>query len=413
MADIHALKCIRCGSLYPPASDEHACPRCRSDGVMSNLTVVYREPVQLARRTLPARPASLWRFADFLPVAADAAVSLGEGMTPLMPLGQAELGRVFVKDESRNPTWSFKDRLATVAISVARARGARVIACASSGNAGAAVAAYSARAGLPCVVFTLRDAPGPMLAQIRSYGAMAVAASSKDDRWTLLAGAVRRHGWFATSPFTDPPIGSNPYGIEGYKTLAYEIAEQLDWQAPDWCCLPVCYGDALFGVWKGFDELLQLGWIDKRPRLIAAEVSGSLEMALAKDLEAPPNISDRRPSIAISIDASRSTYQAVFSLRQSNGLAVAVPDEEIAAWRNRLATEEGLFVEASSATAFAAIDRLRRAGVIGSNDTVVSVSTASGLKDATPTPRHGEVPLVPADIEVMTETLARHYDFHV
>lgn len=414
MAHIHALKCIRCGSLFPPTSYDCACERCRADGVASNLTVVYDGQVHRERGALPKQPASLWRFADFLPVEDGAAVTLGEGMTPLVPLRRLDLGRAFVKDETRNPTWSFKDRLATVAISIARQRGARVIGCASSGNAGAAAAAYSARAGLPCVVFTLRDTPTPMLAQIRAYGAMVIAASGKDDRWKLLAGAVRRYGWFPTSPFLDPPIGSNPYGIEGYKTLAYEIAEQLDWQAPDWCVLPVCYGDALYGVWKGFEELLELGWIEQRPRLVAAEIAGSLEAALAQGLEMPQSAAPRKPSIAISIDADRGTYQAVQALRHSNGVAVKVADAEIEAWQNSLATHEGLYAEASSAAPLAAIDRLRRSGVIGTDQTVVAIVTASGLKDAG-RPAHSldDVPLVPADLDAMRDALARRYDFHV
>jgi len=375
---------------------------------------VYEEPARPERSRLGNQPASLWRFADFLPVDADAAVSLGEGLTPLVPLTRLDLGHVFVKDESRNPTASFKDRLATVAISVARTRGARVIACASSGNAGAAAAAYSARAGLPCVVFTLREAPAPMLAQIRAYGAMVIAAPSRDDRWTLLSGAVRRYGWFPTSPFSEPAIGSNPYGIEGYKTLAYEIAEQLGWQAPDWCVLPVCYGDALYGVWKGFDELLAHGWIDRRPRLIAAEISGSLGVALAQGLEMPPIVETRKASIAISIDAARSTYQAVCALRHSDGLAVRVADDEIATWQQRLSAAEGLFAEASSAAPLAAIDRLRKTGVIGDGETVVAVMTASGLKDTQPmAARLADIPLVPADLDAMTDALARSYGFHV
>jgi threonine synthase len=295
---------------------------------------------------------------------------------------------------------------------MARAQGARVIACASSGNAGAAAAAYAARAGLPCVVFALREAPAAMLAQIRACGAMTVATATPADRWTLLAGAAQRYGWFATSPSSDPPLGSNPYGLEGYKTIAYEIAEALDWQAPDWCALPVCYGDALFGLWKGFDEMLALGWIAKRPRLIAAEIAGSLQAAMAQGLDMPPRIGTNRASIALSIDAPRSTFQALQALRRSDGIAVKVGDEEIESWRARLAAEEGLFAEAASAAPFAAIARLRDAGTIAAGDTVVAVMTASGLKDA-PRSAPDDVPLVAPDPEALREALARRYGFHV
>ena len=146
---------------------------------------------------------------------------------------------------------------------MARRFGAKVIASSSSGNAGAAAAAYAAKAGLPCVVFTFLGASPPLVAQMRAYGAMVVAVENKADRWRLQTAGVREFGWYPTSPFFGPVVGSNPYGMEGYKTIAFEIAEAFDWQVPDWCVLPVCYGDALFGMWKGFEELKALGWIDR------------------------------------------------------------------------------------------------------------------------------------------------------
>ena len=171
---------------------------------------------------------------------------------------------------------------------MARRFGAKVIASSSSGNAGAAAAAYAAKAGLPCVVFTFLGAARPLVAQMRAYGAMVVVVENKADRWRLQSAGVREFGWYPTSPFFGPVVGSNPYGMEGYKTIAYEIAEAFDWQPPDWCVLPVCYGDALYGMWKGFEELKALGWIDRVPRLVAAEVSGSLTAAMASGEPMPP-----------------------------------------------------------------------------------------------------------------------------
>ena len=165
------------------------------------------------------------------------AITLGEGGTPLHHLSGAGrvlgLTRLFAKDETRNPTLSFKDRLAAVAISAARQLGEKTIVSSSSGNAGAAAAAYAAKAGLPCVIFMFQGAAGPMMTQMRAYGARVVTVENKADRWTLMEMAVRQCGWFPTSPFFGPVVGSNPYGIEGYKTLAYETAEQLGWQVPD------------------------------------------------------------------------------------------------------------------------------------------------------------------------------------
>ena len=129
---------------------------------------------------------------------------------------------------------------------------------------------------------------------MRAYGAMVVKVADKADRWRLQSLGVREFGWYPTSPFFGPVVGSNPYGMEGYKTIAYEIAEAFDWQPPDWCVLPVCYGDALYGMWKGFEELKALGWIDRTPRFVAAEVSGSLAAAMAGGDAMPPEVAAQR-----------------------------------------------------------------------------------------------------------------------
>ena len=409
--DPEALACTACGETHPLDAFDRACGACAEAGVTANLGVVYDETSPPRRDAIPARPASLWRFADALPLAAEDAVSLGEGMTPLVPVASPHCGALWVKDETRNPSWSFKDRLASVAVSWAKKIGAEVVATSSSGNAGAAAASYAARAGLPCVVLTFRGAAGPMVGQIRAAGAMVLECAQKEDRWRILSQAVKAFGWFPTSPFFGPAAGSNPIGIEGYKTMAYEIAEGLGWRTPDWCVLPVCYGDALFGLWKGFDEMRRWGWTEGMPRLVAAEVSGSLAAGLAGDAQMPPPVARETDSIAISIDIPRSTAQALLALRRTEGLAVALGDAEIAAAQAALARREGLFVEASSAAAFAAIERLGAAGTFG-GDTVVAIATASGLKDA------GSSPAVPlpgagADLNGLRRALRESYGFDV
>lgn len=416
MASPTGLACVRCGAAYPLARYASDCVRCRAEAPAS-LTVTYDKDAffSVRREALAAGPPTLWRWAPFLPVEAREAVTLGEGMTPLVPAQRvgAELGtRLFIKDESRNPTWSFKDRLATVAVSAARALGARVVASSSSGNAGAAVAAYAAAAGLPCVVFTFQSAAGPMVTQMRAYGAMVLAVRDKADRWKLLEAGVRRFGWFPTSPFFAPVVGSNPLGLEGYKTLAYEISGQLGWQAPDWCVLPVCYGDALYGMWKGFEELMRMGWIERVPRLVAAEVYGSLTATLAAGGDTLVDMPKTRDSVAASLGATRGTYQALHAIRASRGTAIQISDDELLVWQAKLATAEGLYAEPSSIAGVAAVDRLRAARVIDAGQTVVAVMTAGGLKDVAPTARRqGEVPVVPADIAAAVDTLHSVYGF--
>jgi threonine synthase len=408
MAIPQGLTCIRCGDDAALDAFDRACRRCAADGFASNLTVRYAEAPSPARHDIPSAPRSMWRHAGQLPIAADQSVSLGEGATPLFPVDGLVPCRLLVKDETRNPTWSFKDRLASVAVSWAKHTGAKVIATSSSGNAGAA-AAYAARAGLPCVVLTFDGVAAPMIAQIRSYGAMVLTLATKDDRWAVLSEAVRELGWFPTSPFFGPAVGSNPIGLEGYKTLAYEIAEGLDWRAPEWCVLPVCYGDAIYGMWKGFEEMRRWGWIEACPRLIAAEVSGSLSAALAGDDAMPPDVPRTGASLALSIDVTRGTYQALHAVRRSGGVAVTLDDEALLDWQRRLASGAGLFVETSSAAALAAIDRLTESGTIGRDDTVVAVLTASGLKDSGTGAT--DAPEVAADLDSVLGALRQAYGF--
>jgi threonine synthase len=220
-----------------------------------------------------------------------------------------------------------------------------------------------------------------MVTQMRAYGAMVLATREKADRWTLLEKGVRRFGWFPTSPFFAPAVGSNPLGVEGYKTLAYEVAEQLNWQAPDWCVLPVCYGDALYGMWKGFEELRRLGWIDRVPRLVAAEIYGSLGATLAAGGDALVDMPKSHDTLATSISATRGTYQALHAIRESNGTAVLVSDDDLLAWQARLAAGEGMYAEPSSVAALAAVSRLRAGNVIEAGQSVVALMTAGGLKD--------------------------------
>jgi len=384
-ANVVGLTCIRCCASYPASLeiDSRGCPACH-DAAPANLKPVYASPVD-PRAIAPNAPRSLWRYAHALPCSRDDAVSLGEGQTPLIEA--ARIGRalgaanLFIKDEGKNPTWSHKDRFSTVAVSVARAQGAKVVATASSGNAGASLAAYAARAGLRCVVATFGGSATAMLAQIRKYGATVLPLANKMERWTLLAEAATRYGWFIASPYHAPVIGSHALGIEGYKTIAYEIVEQSGGIAPDWCVLPVCYGDALFGVWTGFQDLFAQGAISRLPRMAAAEVHGSLAQALATGSD---RLEERKlafESLAVSIGAPRSTYQALKVLRESSGCAVPVNNEGLVEMQERLARDEGVFAELASVTPLLAIARLREGGVIAPDDHVVAVVTASGLKD--------------------------------
>lgn len=383
--NVVGFTCIRCGAPYPTTIeiDSKGCPACLKTAP-ANIKPVYAMGSNLVSATAnPSR--SLWRYAHTLPCAAEDAVSMGEGQTPLIEatrIGEL-LGvpNLVIKDEGRNPTWSHKDRFSTVAMSVARAQGARVVATASSGNAGASLAAYAARAGLNCVVTTFGGSAGAMLAQIKKYGATVLPLVNKMDRWAMLAEAATRYGWFIASPYHAPVVGSHALGIEGYKTIAYEIVEQSGGIAPDWCVLPVCYGDALAGVWMGFQELFAQRAISRLPRMVAAEVHGSLARALATGSDRLEERSMAFESLAVSIGAPCSSYQALKALRESSGCAVPITNDGLVAMQERLACSEGVFAELASVTPLIAVTRLRRGGVIARKDRVVAVVTASGLKD--------------------------------
>jgi threonine synthase len=412
------LACPRCGARFPLERRFDGCPHC-APAVAVNLIPIYDE--DLRRHTFSAAdlrdgPASMWRYATLLPVAAEHAVTLGEGLTPLVacPRMGARLGveRLHLKDESRNPTWSFKDRLASVAVSMAPRFGARVIACSSSGNAGASAAAYAARAGLPCVAITFEGAAGAMMTQMRAYGAMVVATRDKADRWTLLRRCVDELSWYPTTPYFGPPVGSNAFGVEGYKTLAYEVVEQLGGQAPDWCVLPVAYGDALAGMWRGFEDLRRLGLVASLPRMVAAEIYGSLAAAEESRSETVPAMIKDHDTTALSIGTLQGTWQALHVIRASRGVAERVGDADLLALQAELAGREGIYAEPSSVAPLAAIRALRARGVIGEGDTVVAVVTAGGLKDPDATARHtGPIPVVNADLEAFLDTLSTTYHF--
>jgi len=409
-----ALACVRCGARFPAFHFASDCSACRADQSPANLSVMYDvlPGRELNRAHLPLSPASLWRWEAFLPAEAKDAITLGEGNTPLLRVPALGLGDLRIKDETRNPTWSFKDRLASVAITMARCLGAKVIASSSSGNAGAAAAAYAAKAGLPCIVFTYKHATGALIAQMRAYGAMVVLAGSPAERWRLQAEGVHELGWYPISPFFGPAVGSNPFGMEGYKTIAYEIAEALDWRTPDWCVLPVCYGDALYGMWKGFEELRALGWIERTPRFVAAEVSGSLAAALASGEAMPPVRMRNAQTLATSIGANQGTVQALEVLRRCNGHAVTVADDELMQWVVKLARTEGIWAEPAAAAPFAAIARLRLSGIIAPDALTVALVTAGGLKDARaidaalPAP-----PLVTGGLDELLQALRQTYGY--
>jgi len=414
-ARVLGLECLRCHAAYQEPRLFTGCAACAAQGVPVNLTVkLDLAPLHgLGPEPFPAAPRGLWRFGALLPVDAARAVSLGEGGTPLIHLARIGrrlgLPRLYAKDESRNPTWSYKDRLCSVAVSHAVETGARVITIASTGNHGAATAAYAARAGLPCVIFTLASVPDTMKTLMQAYGAAVVACPTAESRWALMREGVERLGWYPTGGFILPPIGSNPWGVEGYKTLACEIAEDLGWTAPDVVAVPSAYSDGLWGVWKGWTELLALGLVKTLPRMLAAEPFGPLADALARGLEVPAKVAGGS-SVAFSIASPYGTYQGLAALKASGGAGVRLTDEGLFEAQRALAYEEGIFAEPSSIAALTAVMQMRAQKALDPEQTVVVVLTSTGLKD--PGAARAwlpPVPPAPADFDGLLAVLRDSY----
>jgi threonine synthase len=409
------LSCPRCRTGYPAEEIVTGCARCRSEGVAVNLRVEY--PASALRTVQEARgfdpeERGVWRYHDLLPASLTHAIWLGEGETQLVHAGALGkllgLDKLYLKNETRNPTGSHKDRMAAVVVARAREVGARTVTIATSGNAGAALAAYAAVAGLNCVVFTAAGAPPAMKAQIRALGAKLVALPSGAERWTVMQQAVERYGWYCASNYLPEPVGSNPYGVEGYKTLAYEIWEQMGREGPDVMALPVCYGDGLAGTARGFADLAELGFIRRAPRLVAGEVWGPLTRAQAEKLESPRPV-EAGPTVAISIGGGRSTFQALHALQETDGRAVTVTDEELLSWQAELARREGIYAEASSLASVAALARLRKDDRLRSSAVAVAVITATGLKDPGAGSVADDVPVIQPTLEDLERALRDVY----
>jgi threonine synthase len=415
VARVTGLECLRCHAVVHEPLAFGGCPSCRQQGVPVNLTVkLDLAPLHgLTPDRFPAAPRSLWRFAALLPTRTERPVTLGEGATPLIHLARLGrrlgLPRLYAKDESQNPTWSYKDRLCSLAVTHAVESGARVVTIASTGNHGASTAAYAARAGLPCVIFTLASVPDTMKTLMQAYGAAVVACPTAESRWALMREGVERLGWYPTGGYLVPPLGSNPYGIEGYKTIAYEVAEDLGWTAPDVVVVPSAYSDGLLGIWKGWTDLVTLGLVKTAPRMVAAEPFGPLAHAMERGLDAPVPV-EGGASVAFSIASRYGTYQGLTALKQSHGTGVRITDEGVLEAQRALAREEGVFVEPSAAAALTAVMQLRAQHALDPGQTVIIVLTSGGLKDPGATRTWlAPVPAAPATFDGLLGVLREQY----
>ena len=395
------LECVSCGTTFPGSEERFACDAC-GGGIRVVLEMQGLDFGELRARWRD-RPFRLWRYRELLPVTGEG-VSLEEGGTPLLRIGLlrdvAEDVLVFAKNEGNNPTGSFKDRGMTVGVTRARNLGRTRVICASTGNTAASLAAYAARAGMECIVLVPSGgiAKGK-LAQALFNGARVVALRGTfDDAMRLVLDLSERLEAYVLNSI-------NPYRIEGQKTAAFEVFEQLGGIVPDWVVCPVGNGGNLAAYWKGFQELRAIGAIDRLPRLVGVQAEGAAPIADAIQRNLKEIVPVAKPvtvASAIRIGNPANWPKTLRAIRESGGLALKVPDSEILRAQEVLARREGIFVEPASAASVAGAMRLANEGTFDKSDRVVCVCTGHGLKDPESALRsYGESPAVDATVEAV------------
>jgi len=379
---VTGFACLSCAHEEPAGTDRFTCPLCGG-----NLDALYDYAAlssSVDRDRIAASPdRTIGRWAPLLPLDEGSLPPPAPvGGTPLLRakrLGRAlELNHLYLKDDTGQPTASFKDRASVVALLRAREAGAETVAVASTGNAASSTAGIAAALGMGAVLFVPENAPAPKLTQMLLYGARVVRVrGSYDDAFDLCGAAAARFGW------VDRSTGVNPFTAEGKKTAAFEIALDLGWRAPDWVIVPTGDGNILGATGKGFQELRALGWIDRIPRMVAIQAEGSSPIVRAfregkKDAESGPaeTIAD-----SIRVGKPRDAVRALRALSASDGLALSVTDDAILAAAARLARESGVFAEPSAAAALAGLERMVEENRVKPSDHVVLMITGHGLKD--------------------------------
>ena len=375
------LECTACGLRHDWSRLQNLCTACSKPlFAVYDLAAVGKLDC-FKQSSLREREKSLWRYRELLPLPQDAEpISLGEGGTPLLRAKAfSDDVDLWIKDESLNPTQSFKARGMSVAISMAKFLGAKKLAVPSAGNAGGALAAYAARAGLAAHIFMPRDTPRANIIECREVGAHVTLIDGLiTDCGAEIARRKEKEGWFDLSTLKEP------YRIEGKKTLGYEIAEQLDWKLPDVILYPTGGGTGLIGMWKAFDEMEKLGWIDnKRPRMFSVQASGCAPIVRAFESGekfAAEFLNAHTVASGLRVPKAIGDFLMLNILRESKGGAIAVDDDEMIRTVREVGSQEGLFVAPESAACFAALKKLRASGKIDIGQHVVIFNTGSGIK---------------------------------
>jgi len=375
------LECTACGLRHEWNRLQNLCTKCGKPLFATYGFAALCKLDWFNQSSFRDREKSLWRWRELLPLPKGAEeVSLGEGGTPLLRAKSfADDVDLWIKDESLNPTQSFKARGMSVAVSMAKYLGAKKLAAPSAGNAGGALAAYAARAGLEAHIFMPRDTPRANIVECRELGAQVTLIDGLiTDCGAEIGRRKEKENWFDLSTLKEP------YRIEGKKTLGYEIAEQLNWKLPEVILYPTGGGTGLIGMWKAFDEMEKLGWIDsKRPRMFSVQASGCAPIVRAFEAGkkfAAEFSNARTIASGLRVPKAIGDFLMLEILRESKGGAVAIDDDEMIRTVREVGSKEGLFVAPESAACFAALKKLQASGKIDIGERVVIFNTGSGIK---------------------------------
>ncbi len=384
MSKVLKLKCVKCGREYNEAEILYTCRDCGIDGILDVELDYDSIRKELTREYLKNnKDYSLWRYLPAIPLEKTGGIQpLQVGWTPLYNIKslskETGLSSFFLKDDSRNPTASLKDRASAVGVAKAVELGRNVMCAASTGNAASSLSGFAAVAGIKTYIFVPETAPEAKVTQLLIYGSnVFLVKGTYDEAVELCFKAAEEFGWYNRS------CAINPYLVEGKKTISYEICEQLGWKAPDIAVVAVGDGCTIGGVWKGFKECCKLGLIDKFPKIVGvqAENSNPVTRAFNKktyefEYRVPDTLAD-----SISVGIPRNGIKALNALHESGGYMVDVSDEEILAAMKILAQKTGVFGEPAGVTSFAGIMKMKELGLLKGDEKVVSIVSGSGLKD--------------------------------
>ena len=381
MKNVISAVCIQCGTEYEAIPTITTCSKC--SGILDIKYDYEYIKTKITKEVLGARvDNSMWRYKEFLPVTGESKVQkLRVGWSPFYEEKRLAniigINKLYVKDDGVNPTASLKDRASAMAVVKAEEAGMSIIACSSTGNAASSLAGNAAAAGFTSYIFVPERAPKGKVAQLMMFGANVISVKgSYEDTFRLSAEAIDRWGWYNRN------AAINPYLMEGKKTVALEIAEQLNWKMTDFVAVSVGDGCTIAGVWKGFKDLYEVGFIDKLPRLISVQAKGCcpLNRAIEQNKDWYP-MEENTIADSIAVGVPRNPDKALRAIRESNGIVVNVSDEEILSAMKLLGTTCGVFAEPAGATGTAGLKKALELKMIPEDATVVSIVTGSGLKD--------------------------------